>query len=57
MCVRCLVSYVEKRLVLAGKLKGNVTLRVFHEVMVLEPEQQMFEYVACHPGTGMLVTC
>lgn len=41
----------------AGKLKGNVTLRVFHEVMVLEPEQQHFEYVACHSGTGMLVTC
>ena len=38
----------------AGKLKGNVTLRVFHEVMVLEPEQQVFEYVGCHAGTGML---
>lgn len=37
----------------ARKLKNNVTLRVFHEVMVLEPEQQLFEYVACHPGTGM----
>ncbi|GAB1313481.1 hypothetical protein MFIFM68171_03691 [Madurella fahalii] len=39
----------------ARKLQNNVTLRVFHEVMVLEPEQQLFEYVACHPGTGMLV--
>ncbi|KAK4128026.1 phenylacetaldoxime dehydratase [Parathielavia appendiculata] len=37
----------------ARKLNNNVTLRVFHEVMVLEPEQQLFEYVACHPGTGM----
>ncbi|RYP42080.1 hypothetical protein DL768_010396 [Monosporascus sp. mg162] len=40
----------------AKRLQNNVTLRVFHEVMVLEPEQQLFEYVACHPGTGMLVT-
>ena len=40
----------------AKKLNNNVTLRVFHEVMVLEPDQQFFEYVACHPGTGMLVT-
>ncbi|KAG7294484.1 hypothetical protein NEMBOFW57_004558 [Staphylotrichum longicolle] len=38
----------------AKKLGNNVTLRVFHEVMVLEPEQQYFEYVGCHPGTGML---
>lgn len=37
----------------ARKLKNNVTLRVFHKVMVLKPEQQRFEYVACHPGTGM----
>ena len=40
----------------ARKLENNVTLRVFHEVMVLEPAQQLFEYVACHSGTGMLVT-
>jgi hypothetical protein len=40
----------------ARKLGNNVTLRVFHEVMVLEPEQQVFEYVACHNGTGMLGT-
>ena len=39
----------------ARKLQNNVTLRVFHEVMVLDPAQQLFEYVACHPGTGMLV--
>ncbi|KAH6847117.1 phenylacetaldoxime dehydratase [Chaetomium sp. MPI-CAGE-AT-0009] len=40
----------------ARKLKNNVTLHLFHEVMVLEPEQQLFEYVACHPGTGMWKT-
>ncbi|CAI6023571.1 unnamed protein product [Clonostachys chloroleuca] len=38
----------------AKKLKYNVNLRVFHEVMVLEPDQQFFEYIGCHPGTGML---
>ncbi|KAK3356351.1 heme-containing dehydratase protein, partial [Lasiosphaeria hispida] len=27
----------------ARKMQNNVTLRVFHEVMVLEPEQQLFE--------------
>jgi len=40
----------------AQKLGNNVTLRVFHEVMVLEPEQQLFEYIGCHAGTGMLAT-
>ncbi len=39
----------------AKELENNVTLRAFHEVMVLEPDQQYFEYVACHLGTGMLV--
>jgi len=38
----------------AKKLNNQVTLKVFHEVMVLEEEQQRFEYVACHKGTGML---
>lgn len=38
----------------AKKLDNNVTLRVFHEVLVLKPEQQFFEYIGCHPGTGML---
>ncbi|KAI1122908.1 hem-containing dehydratase protein [Nemania abortiva] len=36
------------------KLKNNITLRLFHEVLVLNPEQQLFEYVGCHPATGML---
>lgn len=38
----------------AKKLGNNVGLRVFHEVMVLEPEQQFFEYIGCHAGTGMI---
>jgi hypothetical protein len=38
----------------AGELQNNVTLRLFHEVMVLQPDQQFFEYVGCHPRTGLL---
>jgi hypothetical protein len=38
----------------AAELQNNVTLRLFHEVVVLRPEQQFFEYVGCHPGTGLL---
>lgn len=36
------------------KLNFNVTLHLYHEVFVLKPEQQVFEYVGCHPKTGML---
>ncbi|KAL7791418.1 heme-containing dehydratase protein [Trichoderma ceciliae] len=39
----------------AAQLNNNITLRLFHEVLVLKPEQQLFEYVRCHPETGMLV--
>lgn len=41
----------------AAELRNNVKLKLFHEVMVLRPEQQSFEYVGCHSGTGMLVSC
>ncbi|KAM7205966.1 hem-containing dehydratase domain containing protein [Rhypophila sp. PSN 637] len=40
----------------AQQLGNNVTLRVFHEVMVLEEGQQFFEYVGCHEDTGMLAS-
>jgi hypothetical protein len=40
----------------AAELQNNVQLRLFHEVMVLQLEQQFFEYVGCHPGTGMLAS-
>lgn len=36
------------------RLNNHVTLRLYHEVMVLKPEQQYFEYVGCHGKTGML---
>ncbi|KAM0649277.1 hypothetical protein ACHAO3_005893 [Verticillium nonalfalfae] len=38
----------------AQKLGDSMSLRLFHEVLVLEPEQQRFEYIDCHEGTGML---
>ena len=38
----------------AKTLKNNISLRLFHEILVLRPEQQLFEYVSCHPETGML---
>lgn len=38
----------------AAQLNNVITLRLFHEVMVVKPEQQLFEYVGCHPETGML---
>ncbi|KAI8633572.1 hem-containing dehydratase-domain containing protein [Xylariaceae sp. FL1651] len=38
----------------ARKLQNNITLRLFHEVLVLKLEQQLLEYVGCHAATGML---
>lgn len=40
----------------AAELDNNVELRLFHEVMVLRPEQQLFEYIGCHANTGMLTS-
>lgn len=36
------------------ELDGNISLRLFHEVLVLKPEQQLLEYVGCHPQTGLM---
>jgi hypothetical protein len=38
----------------AKALGNQVTLRVFHEVAVLDEDQQFFEYIGCHDKTGML---
>ena len=38
----------------AKQLGEAMTLKLHHEVLVLEPEQQFFEYVGCHGKTGML---
>jgi hypothetical protein len=40
----------------AKKLGPDMTLKLWHEVLVLEPEQQFFEYVGCHGRTGMMVS-
>lgn len=40
----------------ARELENNISLRLFHEVLVLEPYQQLFEYINCHSGTGMLAS-
>lgn len=37
------------------QLANDISLRVFHEVFVLQPDQQLFEYVACHENTGMMI--
>jgi hypothetical protein len=41
-------------LMYAKKLNNVLSLRVFHEIYVLEQNQQFFEYVGCHGETGML---
>lgn len=41
-------------LAMAERLGGAIRLRLWHEVAVLTREDQYFEYVNCHPGTGML---
>jgi Haem-containing dehydratase len=38
----------------AKSLNNDISLRLFHEILVLKPEQQLFEYVGCHAQTGML---
>ncbi|KAH8651110.1 heme-containing dehydratase protein [Xylariales sp. PMI_506] len=38
----------------ARKLNNNISLRLFHEVLVLQKEQQLMEYINCHQLTGML---
>ncbi|KAF6809959.1 phenylacetaldoxime dehydratase [Colletotrichum plurivorum] len=40
----------------AKTVGDRMSLRLFHEVFVLEPQQQVFEYVGCHDGTGMLTS-
>lgn len=36
------------------RLGDQMSLNLFHEVLVLEADQQFFEYIGCHGGTGML---
>jgi aldoxime dehydratase len=39
---------------MAGALNFRLRLRLYHEVSVLKSDQQDYEYVNCHPETGLL---
>ena len=34
--------------------RGSTNLRLYHEVSVVTPDEQWFEYAGCHEGTGLL---
>lgn len=38
------------------ELKGQLKLRLYHEVIVAQSSEQRYEYIHCHAGTGMLRT-
>ena len=38
---------------MAEELRGDIKIKLWHEVSVL-PEGQIFEYINCHPKTGLL---
>lgn len=44
----------ERFLEYVEELDNEVRLKLWHDVLVVEEEQQFFEYVGCHEGTGML---
>ena len=44
---RCAMRIVQE-------LNFQLDLRLYHEVSVLKPEEQHFEYINCHPGTGLM---
>jgi aldoxime dehydratase len=39
---------------LATELKGDIKLKLWHEVTVVPASMQEYEYVNCAPGTGMM---
>ncbi|EFQ89432.1 hypothetical protein CFE70_005125 [Pyrenophora teres f. teres 0-1] len=41
-------------LMYAKKLNNVLSLRLFHEIYVLEQDQQFFEYIGCHEESGMV---
>jgi aldoxime dehydratase len=43
-----------KFLVMVREYGANLKLKLWHEVAVLPAAGQVFEYVNCHPGTGLL---
>lgn len=36
------------------ELNFNIALRLWHEIVVVPPDAQYFEYINCHPATGLL---
>ncbi|BEJ17159.1 hypothetical protein CspHIS471_0605600 [Cutaneotrichosporon sp. HIS471] len=38
----------------ATERRGNISVRLWHEIFVLEPSMQEFEYINCAPGGGVL---
>jgi aldoxime dehydratase len=39
---------------IVGALDANLKLRLYHEVTVVTPDEQSYEYINCHPQTGLL---
>lgn len=39
---------------MATQLGGRLSLRLWHEVAVLPEQRQRFEYLNCHPATGLM---
>jgi len=36
------------------EMQFQLKLRLYHEVSVLKPDEQEYEYINCHPQTGLL---
>lgn len=41
---------------MVGAMEGQLKLRLYHEVTVVQASEQSYEYVSCHPRTGLLNT-
>ena len=41
---------------LLGAFENASAVNLYHEVYVLKSDEQYYEYINCHPGTGMLPT-
>lgn len=48
------LAIFSKFLTMAREHGSNLKLKLWHEVSVLPAEGQLFEYVNCHPDTGLL---
>jgi aldoxime dehydratase len=48
------LAIFSKFLMMVREHGADLKLKLWHEVSVLPPTGQIFEYVNCHPGTGLL---